>query len=204
MAAVDFRPGDRVRFLNDVGEAEVLFVIDLDTVQIKDETGFDYPFQKKDLIVIGDRRAELEAYSQVEPEYREILDRNIDERAVRKANDDFQLKYRNHKANNQRRKGEYMEVDLHMHALVDSERGMDPGAKRDLQMAHFERMLKRCEEQKISKLIAIHGVGQGVLRQEIRKLLEHYYPHCTFHDADFREYGYGATEIRIHRSAQHT
>lgn len=200
----DFRPGDRVRFLNDIGEAEVLFVIDANSVQIKDETGFDYPFAKKELLLVGDYASEREAYKQVEPELREIIDRNIDHRAVRKADADFQLRFRNRNATNIRRRGEFMEVDLHLHELVDNESGLDNATKLEIQLSHFERMLKQCEQQRISRLIAIHGVGQGVLRAEIRKLLDQFYPHCTFHDADFNSYGYGATEVRVGRSGSVT
>lgn len=189
-----------MRFLNQTGEAKVLFVIDANTAQIEDETGFDYPFPLKELLKVGDPWVEKEAYDKVEPELREIIDRNIDPAAVRKAEADFQLKFRKRNASNIRRKGEFMEVDLHLHQLVDSEAGMGNAEKLAVQLSHFENMLKRCENMHIGRLIAIHGVGQGVLRAEIRKLLDQFYPHCTFHDADFREYGYGATEVRIHRS----
>jgi DNA-nicking Smr family endonuclease len=59
-------------------------------------------------------------------------------------------------------------------------------------------MLRNAEEKKIPRVVFIHGVGQGVLRQEIRKILNDYYPHCEFMDAPYHTYGYGATEVRIH------
>jgi hypothetical protein len=36
-----------------------------------------------------------------------------------------------------------------------------------------------------------------VLRSEIRKQLEMYFPHAEYHDASYAEYGYGATEVII-------
>ena len=48
------------------------------------------------------------------------------------------------------------------------------------------------------KLIVIHGVGEGVLREEVRRTLQ-YYQGVQFHDADMRRYGVGATEVLIHR-----
>lgn len=197
MEPTDLRPGDRVRFLNAIGEAEVLFVIDANTVQIEDETGFDYPFAIKELILIVNKAQEHEAYRKVEPELREIIDRNIDSTAVKRAEADFQTKFNNRNATNIRRRGEFMEVDLHLHNLVQNERGMGNGDKLELQVSTFERMLNQCEQRRIPRLIVIHGVGQGVLKAEIRKLLDQFYPHCTFHDADFLSYGYGATEVRI-------
>jgi len=58
--------------------------------------------------------------------------------------------------------------------------------------------LRNAEEKKMKRVIFIHGVGQGVLRQEIRRILNEYYPHCEFMDAPYHIYGYGATEVRIH------
>ena len=44
----------------------------------------------------------------------------------------------------------------------------------------------------------IHGKGEGVLRKAIIDELKHSYKQCTFQDASFREYGFGATLITIH------
>ena len=194
---MDLKVGDRVRFLNDVGEAEVLFIRDKHTAIVRDETGFDYEYPLAELLKVSDRSAEYDAYDTVEPSYREILDRNIDSEAVKRAQDDFKLKYKNKDVTNLKRKGEMMEVDLHIHELVDSERGLSNGEIVEIQMEHFERMMRVAEEKKVSRVIFIHGVGQGVLRNEIRQSLEMYYPEASFHDADHREYGYGATEVRI-------
>ena len=49
------------------------------------------------------------------------------------------------------------------------------------------------------KLIVIHGVGEGILREEVRKVLQ-FYDNVQFHDADMRKYGVGATEVIILRS----
>ncbi len=189
--------GDMVRFLNDTGDGIVKEILANGMVSVEDESGFDYPHHEADLILVEDRSAEREKYLKVEPDVSEIIHRNIDSRAVEKAERDFTMKYNNRKATNVRRKGEFMEVDLHIHELVDSERGLDNRDILQIQMDHFERTLKRAEQQKMSRVIFIHGVGQGVLRDQIRKLIEMYYPRASFHDADYREYGYGATEVRL-------
>jgi len=46
------------------------------------------------------------------------------------------------------------------------------------------------------KIVFIHGVGNGVLKNEIRKQLERKYK-VYYQDASFREYGYGATMVII-------
>jgi dsDNA-specific endonuclease/ATPase MutS2 len=42
-------------------------------------------------------------------------------------------------------------------------------------------------------------VGQGVLKQEIAKLLKSKFPKYIFQDASFKEYGYGATMVILRR-----
>lgn len=192
-----FRPGDRVRFLNETGEAKVIQMISAVEVLIEDESGFDYPYPANELVLIENTEREEEAYRSKEPGMREILTRNVDSSQLDRAQKDFKVKYKNEAATNARKRGEFLEVDLHMHELVDSDVGLDPGDKLDIQMKHFERMMRRAEQEHISRIVFIHGIGQGVLRSEIRKHLKMYYPHARFHDGSYAEYGYGATEVRL-------
>ena len=46
-------------------------------------------------------------------------------------------------------------------------------------------------------IVFIHGKGERVLRQAIIRELKYRYKQLTYQDASFREYGYGATEVRI-------
>lgn len=197
---MQFKEGERVRFLDEAGEGTVVRYEDKNTVVIEDENGFEYAWPVHKLVKIQGSFDEDEAYNRVSPEVSEIISRNIDREAVKEAQKDFRMKYKNPEATNTRRRGEQMEVDLHIHELVDSTTGLDNADIVDIQMRHFERMMRIAEEQKIPTVVLIHGVGQGVLRAEIRKSLKMYYPNCEFFDADFREYGYGATEVRIKRN----
>jgi dsDNA-specific endonuclease/ATPase MutS2 len=49
--------------------------------------------------------------------------------------------------------------------------------------------------------VFIHGVGQGVLRHQIRTSLDQHHPDCTFRDGDPRRYGSGATEVWLGQDA---
>jgi DNA-nicking Smr family endonuclease len=91
-----------------------------------------------------------------------------------------------------------MEIDLHLHELVDDERHLDHDEKLRYQINYFERMLNTAIREHKRKLIVIHGIGEGVLREEVRKTLQ-YYDGVRFDDADPRRYGYGATEVTILR-----
>ena len=196
----EIRKGDRVKFLNDVGEGVVLEIKGTHAV-VEDEDGFDREYPLKDLISVGGKVEEAEMYGNKLPDLSEILARDMSEERQKKIQEVFDVKYANARATNQKRRGEYMEVDLHFHELVDDISGLKDRTKLDIQLNHFERMMRIAAEQKIKRIVFIHGVGQGVLRHQIRSRLEMYYPECTVRDANPREYGAGATEIFLGQSS---
>jgi dsDNA-specific endonuclease/ATPase MutS2 len=86
------------------------------------------------------------------------------------------------------------EVDLHLEELVDNIRGMNNGQMIDVQLRHFQKKLDEGFAQNIRKIVFIHGVGNGRLKQEIRKILATH-KELRFHDASYGTYGFGATEV---------
>ncbi|MDZ4822309.1 MAG: Smr/MutS family protein [Flavobacteriales bacterium] len=194
---MEFKQGDQVRFLNDAGEGKIIEFPGPGIALVEDESGFSYPHPISELVPVGDWWKENAAYNEVQQDIRDMLERNIDPELTKKATDDFNLLYKNREATNIKRKGETMEVDLHIHALLDNHRNMTNSEIVEVQIIHFERMLRIAEKKKIPRCIFIHGVGQGVLRAEIRKLITQYYPNASFMDASYTQYGYGATEVRL-------
>ncbi len=195
----EIKIGDRVKFLNDVGEGVVL-ELKGKIVVIEDEYGFDREYHINELISVGEKQEEALMYGNKLPELSEILARDVSEEQQKKIQKSFEIKYANARANNQKRRGEFMEIDLHFHELVDDVSGLKDRTKLDIQLNHFERMMRIAAEQRIKRVVFIHGVGQGVLRHQIRTRLELYYPNCTVRDANPREYGSGATEIFLGQS----
>ena len=63
--------------------------------------------------------------------------------------------------------------------------------------SHHGWKSKKVKAQKGKKIIFIHGKGEGVLRHTIIHELNYRYKKCTYQDASFREYGYGATQVTI-------
>jgi hypothetical protein len=88
------------------------------------------------------------------------------------------------------------EVDLHLEELVDNTRGMNNGQMIDVQLRHFQKKLDEGFAQNIRKIVFIHGVGNGRLKQEIRKILATH-KDLRFHDASYSIYGFGATEVEF-------
>lgn len=92
---------------------------------------------------------------------------------------------------------ELLEVDLHIHELIDSSNGLTNGEILQLQMDKFHAVMQENKSAKGRRLVFIHGVGNGVLKNEIRKQLERKYKGLAYQDASFKEYGYGATMVLI-------
>lgn len=92
-------------------------------------------------------------------------------------------------------------LDLHMEALTNQPSSMSPKEILDFQINHFTRAMQEAlAGQQVRRLVAIHGVGNGRLRLAVAECLRTQFPACEFQDASFKEYGYGATMIRLHRS----
>lgn len=197
---MELRRGERVKFLNDEGEGTVVAFPRKGWILVEDREGFTYEHPEEELVPVGNWNKEYDKYETTQPDIMDVVERNTDPNVARKANAQFKLLYKNKDATNVRRKGETMEVDLHIHELIDKHNHLSNGEIVQIQLEHFERTLRIAEEKKIGRVVFIHGVGQGILRAEIRKILHNFYPHCTFMDGPYNEYGYGATEVRVSQS----
>lgn len=90
------------------------------------------------------------------------------------------------------------ELDLHIHELLDRYAHMSNGEILQYQMTKCRAFVREAIDKRYPRVVLIHGVGEGVLRAEIHRYLEQL-DHVSFHDAPYRIYGYGATEVIIHR-----
>jgi len=89
-----------------------------------------------------------------------------------------------------------MEVDLHIHQLTKTEKGMSSHDKLNLQLNTAKRQLEFAMRKRIQKVVFIHGVGEGVLKEELNYLFRRY-ENLKYYDADYKKYGFGATEVYI-------
>lgn len=89
------------------------------------------------------------------------------------------------------------EIDIHIWQLTNNYRNMTNGEIVTLQKNYFRRYLDLAISNKLEKIVFIHGVGNGTLKNEIRTVLENSYPNLEFRDASMAKYGVGATEVVI-------
>jgi len=92
-----------------------------------------------------------------------------------------------------------VEVDLHINELLDSVAGLSKKEILDIQLEKVESEMRAAIQANAKRIVFIHGLGQGVLKQEVVKLLQSKFPKYYFQDASFKEYGYGATMVILKR-----
>ena len=176
MGNIMFKIGDQVQFLNEVGGGTVVDVKD-GLISVEDADGFIYDYPESQLIL----KKEWKPIAPIESE--EMLSSQI----VRDDADGYRLI---------QGRSPYMEVDLHIHMVVDQTRNLSNHDMVVLQLHHFEKTLTEARKKKLKKVVYIHGIGKGRLRNELRKRLKSM-ANCDFEDADYTRYGLGATQVKL-------
>jgi hypothetical protein len=86
-------------------------------------------------------------------------------------------------------------VDLHIEKITNNWRGMSNHEILALQLSEFEKYVEAAVQHLQPSLIVIHGVGEGVLRDEIHQRLRLRNDVKSFVNQYHPLYGYDATEI---------
>lgn len=171
--------GDKVAVLDDILTGFVIAIDDLITIETED--GFRLQFSSSELVPEMDVHFRQSSSDISIQTLQSKMDKPVSKTSRIKP------KERNAPA---------MEVDLHIHQLVHSEKGMAPHEILTLQLDTVKHKLNFAFSKKIQKIVFIHGVGEGVLRLEMEYLLRQY-DQLSFYDADYKKYGQGALEVYI-------
>lgn len=91
------------------------------------------------------------------------------------------------------------EVDLHLDKIVEDVNKIHSSQKIDVQIKFMKQCIDSAIESSYKSVVFIHGVGVGVLKIEIHKVLSSY-ENIEFRDAPISKYGIGATEVIILQS----
>jgi hypothetical protein len=187
-----FKVGDKVRFLNSEGFGVITRLINSHQLELENEHGFNEVYFIKHLVLERDKEDyqtdNLSFDKQVNSKIH--ADKFFDQSAILKRKFRHLEEYGNKERD---------VVDLHIENLIDSHNGMSNFEILTIQMTHFRRFLNASISKQHRKIVVVHGVGEGVLRNEIRKDLDIYHSHLEYHDAPYKEFGFGATEIRLRK-----
>lgn len=90
----------------------------------------------------------------------------------------------------------FAEVDLHIEKIRSDYKELNDELKMIAQLTFFRQMLDAAIERELKRVVFIHGVGVGMLKSELYRILKQF-PSIRYGDASFRLYGIGATEVEI-------
>lgn len=88
------------------------------------------------------------------------------------------------------------EVDLHISSLRSDYSTMPPSEILIYQLDYFQRMLESAIAFNYQKVVFIHGIGNGILKNAIADKVKDY-ENVELRRASFAKYGYGAVEVHI-------
>lgn len=177
-----FKIGDNVETLDD-DISGVVTTISGDQITVEDNDGFKLQFEAHELMLMASGNSLEDAIY------------NTDFDAVKKEKESKKRKSAPAVKPKERNAPKF-EVDLHIHHLTKSARGMSNFDMLNLQLDTARGQLEFAIRKRIPKVVFIHGVGEGVLRQELETLFGRY-NNVRFYDADYKTYGLGATEVKI-------
>jgi len=174
--------GQKVAVLDDVLKGVVLSV-NGSLISIRDTQGMIFNFEANELVVIEENQAEMSKFSDINnPLLKEKM-------LSSKKKPSLFVKEKNEVI---------LEVDLHINQLKKSTRGMDNFDMLTLQLNTARSKVEYAIQKRISKIVFIHGVGEGVLKTELNYLLNKY--PVKYYDASYKKYGLGATEVYIYQN----
>lgn len=87
------------------------------------------------------------------------------------------------------------EIDLHIEKLSSDYQFLESSEILSMQLFVFHKSLEAAIVHKLPEMIFIHGVGYGILKYEIEKILSKHQKVQTFLDARKEKFGYGATKV---------
>ncbi len=178
---LNFKVGDFVEVVDDTINGYVVS-IEGSKITFEDKDGFPFVYGASQLVRI---RSEIKVSSY--------------EVAKVKGIKDLPLKPKSKVPKKKLRNAPKMEVDLHINQLVKSTKGMNNFDMLNLQVETAKQQLEFAIRKRIQKVVFIHGVGEGVLKEELKYLFNKY--NVKHYDAEYSKYGLGATEVYIYQNA---
>ena len=173
-----FKLGDQVETIDDIIKG-VVQSIEGGEITILSEDGFPLKFSPKELVKISN----------------EIRVSNFEIAQIKKEKE-LPKRKKNTIVKAKERTAPKMEVDLHINQLVKNPKQMGNYEMLNLQLETAKRQLDFAISKKIQKVVFIHGVGEGILREELGYLFGKY-DNVKYYDAEYQKYGLGATEVYI-------
>ncbi len=173
-----FNIGDTVETIDDVIKG-VVESINGDNITMLSDDGFPLTFSSNELVLIAD----------------DIRVSNYEVAKIKKEKE-IPKRKKTRVLKSKERAAPKMEVDLHINQLIKNPKSISKFDMLTLQLDTAKRQLDFAISKRIQKIVFVHGVGEGVLKEELGYLFRKY-DNVKYYDADYQKYGLGATEVYI-------
>ena len=149
-----FTIGDKVLFKKDDLKGEIIRVNSFYKATVLTDDGFEMHVSIKDLV-------KIEAGTDKAISYGEIgYSKNKISKIL--------------KSQQQEKSQTILKVDLHIELLIDNFQYMDNFEIVQIQLDVCQKKIEKALNSNYQKIIIVHGIGMGVLKAEVHKLLNHY------------------------------
>lgn len=175
---MDFKVGDQVEAIDDIVQG-VVVKVNGGQITVESNDGFLLTYTAAELLKVSSANA--------------IKVSNFEVAKI-KAEKEVPKNRHSRKLRAKERFSPQLEVDLHIDKLTSSTKGMTNFDMLTIQIDTAKRQLDFAIRKKIQKVVFIHGVGEGILKEELYFLFKRY-ENARFYDADYQKYGMGATEV---------
>jgi len=173
--------GDLVSFMGDNSKGKVVAILSDNNYEIEIEAGFTIPVNRLEIEKIFVQDIEIDDQQLMR---QKKIDKNNNFHRVSKSHQAPSKFFHDH------------EIDLHIENLNHSSMDLTNFDIVSIQLSSFRKRFNQALMNNEPFLVVIHGVGKGVLRQEIYKYLRQF-PDIKVGPADSKKYGMGASEILL-------
>lgn len=183
--------GDKVKVIDEAQEGIVISILK-NTQVVVEIDDFEFTFRVEQLVKVDDseiniyKSYELHSPPKVPEELKNALTPTLSKRE--KVEELGRVR-------GKRNSRGILEFDLHIHDLLVTHKGMHPGEMLDYQKEYAINCIEEALKKRESSIVFIHGIGKGVLKSELLKIIRDY--QFEYEDASMREYGVGATEVLL-------
>ncbi len=179
----EFKKGDRVLVLDEDTEGLVLDVKNSEVI-IETNDGFELTYKAGELLRVPDDSVDL----------RKATTRGAIDSALQEKKEPLKRSFIKEKKS--KKEDFILEVDLHIEKLVKSFSRLEKFEILNLQLDTARGQLEFAIQNRIQRIVFIHGVGEGILKSELEYLFGRY-AEVIYEDANYQKYGVGATQIYI-------
>ena len=151
---MQFTIGDKVLFKKDDLKGEIIRVSSIYKVTVLTDDGFEMNISIKDLVKVEAGTDKATSYGEIGYS-KDKISKSL-------------------KSQKQENSQSILKVDLHIELLTDNFQYMDNFEIVQIQLDLCQKKIEKALNSNYQKIIIVHGIGTGVLKTEVHKLLSHY------------------------------